>query len=235
MPHPPTSTTRLVLEIVAVLLTACGKFIFMDSLIWNFSSYRSMFIVTVIVLWIIYIINRYLNVNNILKEWGFRFDNFWTIIRSKRFYIPALAAVSAMFLIGYLQNTINLKKEILYIMSLYPIWGTLQQFLLIGLVVGNLDRLADHLPENKRKSWHKPAILLGAAILFAAIHATIKVGNWWMLVGGTFLLAVYYGWLYRKEKNLFVLGLFHGWLAAIIFYTLVGRDVWKEFFVNIFR
>jgi uncharacterized protein len=55
-----------------------------------------------------------------------------------------------MFLIGYLQNTINLKKEILYIMLLYPIWGTLQQFLLIGLVVGNLDRLADKLPENKR-------------------------------------------------------------------------------------
>jgi hypothetical protein len=42
-----------------------------------------------------------------------------------------------------------------------------------------------------------------------------------------------YGWLYRKEKNLFVLGLFHGWLGALLFYTVVGRDVWEEFFATV--
>jgi hypothetical protein len=50
----------------------------------------------------------------------------------------------------------------------------------------------------------------------------------------TFFLAAVYGWVYWKERNLYVLGLFHGWLGGIFYYTVLGRDPFVEVFGNLF-
>lgn len=47
---------------------------------------------------------------------------------------------------------------------------------------------------------------------------------------GTFLLALFYGYVYLRVRNVFMLGLFHGWLGGLFFYTVVGRDPFLEVF-----
>jgi len=48
----------------------------------------------------------------------------------------------------------------------------------------------------------------------------------------TFVLALVYGYLFLKERNIYVLGFFHGWLGAICFYTIVDRDPFVEIFLR---
>ena len=140
----------------AVILTAGGKFVFMDYLNWRFA-----FAAAVIVAWSVYIISRYRSEKEILKYWGFRTDNFTLVVR-KILPVGALSVI-AFFAIGFYQNTINITWHIIPILILYPIWGVMQQFLLIALMVGNMRDL-------KGKHLNNWAIILFSALLFSSIH-----------------------------------------------------------------
>lgn len=211
MPSPALSARTRILEITAVLLTAAGKFLFMDYLRW-----RLPFIVAAIVGWGVYVFVRQRRAPGSLASWGFRTDNFG---RALRRVLPfGLGAVLACTLIGLYRGSLNVTWHILPILVLYPIWGTVQQFLLIALTAGNLHEL----PGAGRR---QGLIVLVSALLFGAIHYPF---GWLML--GTFVLALFYGFVYLKERNLYVLGIFHGWLGAIFFYTVVGRDPFMEVF-----
>jgi hypothetical protein len=200
----------------AVILTAAGKFVFMDYLNWRFA-----FAATVIVAWSVYIIFRYRNEKEILKYWGFRMDNFMLVVRK---ILPVgVLSVIAFFAIGFYQNTINITWHIIPILILYPIWGVIQQFLLIALMVGNMRDL-------KGKHLNKWAIILFSALLFSSIHYPFV-----SLMIGTFFLAMFYGFIYSREKNIYALGLFHGWLGGLFYYTVVGRDPFLEMSNRIFH
>jgi len=200
----------------AVMLTAAGKFVFMDYLNWRFA-----FAAAVIVAWSVYIISRYRNDKEILKYWGFRMDNFMLVVRK---ILPVgVLSVIAFFAIGFYQNTINITWHIIPILILYPSWGVIQQFLLIALMVGNMSDLkGEHL-----NNW---AIILFSALLFSSIHYPFV----WLMIG-TFFLAIFYGFIYLREKNIYALGLFHGWLGGLFYYTVVGRDPFLEMFNKIFH
>jgi uncharacterized protein len=200
----------------AVMLTAAGKFVFMDYLNWRFA-----FAAAVIVAWSFYIIFRYRNEKVILKYWGFRTDNF-TLVVGKILPVGVLSLI-AFFAIGFYQNTINITWHIIPILILYPIWGVIQQFLLIALMVGNLRDL-------KGKHLNKWAIILFSALLFSSIHYPFA----WLMTG-TFFLAIFYGFIYLREKNIYALGLFHGWLGGLFYYTVVGRDPFLEMFNKVFH
>lgn len=205
------SNKRRLVEIFAVVVTGLGKFIFMDWLDW-----RLPYISIAILGWITYILYRQKTVKGVLRYWGFRTDNFKEVLL---LLLPfGLLSVIAFFIVGYIQGTINITWHILPILIIYPIWGTIQQFLMIGLVAGNLNDL-DYSPLNKVQ------IILINAILFAIVHYP---NNW--LVIGTFILALLYGWIYLKSRNVFVLGIFHGWLGGLFYYTVVGRDPFMEVF-----
>jgi uncharacterized protein len=211
MPAPAISTRTRVQEIAAVLLTAAGKFLFMDYLHW-----RLPFIVAAIIGWGVYVFWRQRRTPGILAYWGFRSDNF---ARALRLVLPfGVGAVVVCALLGAYRGTLNLTWHILPILLLYPLWGTVQQFLLIALTAGNLHELPG-------VRLGRLLVVLVAALLFGAIHYPF---GW--LVLGTFVLAVFYGFVYLKERNLYVLGIFHGWLGAIFFYTVVGRDPFMEVF-----
>ena len=200
----------------AVMLTAAGKFVFMDYLNWRFA-----FAAAVIVAWSIYIIFRYRNEKEILKYWGFRTDNFTLVVRK---ILPiGVLSVIAFFAIGFYQNTINITWHIIPILILYPIWGVIQELLLIALMVGNMRDL-------KGKHLNNWAIILFSAILFSSIHYPFV----WLMIG-TFVLAIFYGFIYLREKNIYALGLFHGWLGGLFYYTVVGRDPFLEMFNKIFH
>jgi len=205
------SNKRRILEISAVVLTAMGKFIFMDWLNWRFP-----FVAIGIISWITYITYRSKKQSAILKYWGFRTDNFKSVL--KRVLPFGLLAAISFIGLGFYQSTINITWHIIPILILYPLWGTIQQFLLIALTAGNLQDL-------KGQKLNKGAIILLSALLFGFIHYPY---TW--LMAATFVLAVFYGWIYLKERNIYVLGLFHGWLGGIFYYTVLERDPFWEMF-----
>jgi len=133
-----------------------------------------------------------------------------------------MLAVAGCFVTGYFLGTLNLTWHILPILVLYPVWGIIQQFLVIGLVAGNLQDLTSI-------RWSNTTIIFLTALLFGLIHYPY---GW--LMAGTFLLALFYGFIYLRARNIYVMGLFHGWLGAVFFYTLVGRDPFAEVLGKIF-
>lgn len=198
-------------ELIGVIITAIGKFVFMDYLNWRFP-----FVVTAILIWTTYIIYQSKKDKTILKHWGFRRDNFKDVMR---LVLPfGIFAIVSFIIIGLYQDTINLTWHIIPILILYPIWGIIQQFLLIALVAGNLHEL-------KGEKINKVLIILFAALIFASVHYP----DYWLILG-TFILAIFYGLVYLKKRNIYVLGLFHGWLGALFYYTVVNRDPFLETF-----
>jgi membrane protease YdiL (CAAX protease family) len=154
--------------------------------------------------------------SHVLKYWGFRMDNFRKVMMM---ILPfGLISVGVFFLIGFYRDTIILSWHIIPILILYPIWGVIQQFLVIGLVAGNLNDVS-------RRKLNTSVIIIITALLFGFVHYPY---SWLML--GTFALALFYGYIYLKERNVFVMGLFHGWLGGLFFYTVVGRDPFMEVF-----
>lgn len=212
---PRISDKRRILETSAVLLTALGKFVFMDYLEW-----RLPFILCTLAAWSVYIYNRRRTNPSILAYWGFRNDNLKSVLR--RLLPFALLAVVSCAIIGAVQNTLNLTWHILPILIVYPIWGTIQQFLCVGLVAGNSQDISRPVSNNIN--------ILTTALLFGAMHYP----NGW-LMAGTFALALLYSAIYLRERNLFALGLFHGWLGALFYYTVVGRDPYMEVFEPLFK
>jgi uncharacterized protein len=210
--HSSITNKQRLFEIIAVLTTALGKFLFMDYLQW-----RLPFIITAIVAWIIYVMYRSKKHPGILKYWGFRTDNFWKV--AKMILPFAIGAVLMCFITGYYLDSIIISWHIIPILILYPIWGIIQQFLCISLVAGNLK----DMNQLKLSDW---LIILITAILFGLLHYPF----YWLILG-TFVLALLYGWIYLKARNVYVMGLFHGWLGALFFYTVVGRDVFAEVFL----
>jgi membrane protease YdiL (CAAX protease family) len=207
----PISNKRRTSEISTVVLTAAGKFLFMDYLNWRFH-----FIAVAIILWVSYILYRFRKEKSVIAYWGFRTDNFETVLRK----VLPFGLVSAITFVGVglYQNTLNLTWHIIPILILYPIWGTIQQFLLIALTAGNMQDMHGH-------SFNKISIILFSALLFASVHYP----HVWLMIA-TFVLAVFYGIIYLRERNLYVLGIFHGWLGGLFYYTVLGRDPFLETF-----
>ena len=183
----------------------------MDLLNWRFP-----FVVGASLGWLIYIIYRWKTSREIFRQWGFRKDNFSDVLKM---VLPfGLIGVTTMIIIGLVRDTINLSWHIIPILITYPIWGTIQQFLLIALLAGNLS-------EIKELKLSKILIILISAVLFGAVHYPL----WW-LIAATFILALFYGFIYLKERNIYVLGIFHGWLGGIFYYTVMDTDPFLDTF-----
>jgi hypothetical protein len=205
-----TNRTRL-LEAGAVVLTGLGKFIFMDMLEW-----RLLYITTACLGWLAYVLYRRSQSPEILAYWGFTTIGFW---RTFRLLLPfAVALLVVFYLLGNHWGTNRLNWGILPIMLMYPLWGIVQQFLIVGLIGKNLRDL------------EQPKLALGVVILVTATVFAVVHFPFLLLVAGTFGLALVYTWLYLQGHNLLVLGIYHGWLGGFFFYTLLARDPWQEVF-----
>ena len=133
-----------------------------------------------------------------------------------------IVSISVFFILGFYLDSIIITWHIFPILLLYPIWGTIQQFLVISIVAGNLKDLRQARLSNT-------VIIIVTALLFGMIHYPF----YWLMFG-TFILALFYGYIYLRIRNLYVLGLFHGWLGGVFFYTVVGRDPFIEIFAALF-
>jgi hypothetical protein len=208
------STTRRISEALAVIVTAFGKFVFMD---WLKAPIP--FIILASVLWIGYIVFRQKSDTFILSYWGFRTDNFTPL--AKKLALPSVIVLIACIALGYTRGTLIVSWHIVPLLIVYPFWGTIQQYLCMALVAGNLR-------DMEKPTFNKTLVIFFTATLFSAMHFPNLP-----LAAGTFILALVYGFIYLHEKNLFVLGILHGWLGAVFYYTVAGADQWEKIFGRI--
>jgi len=204
-----TNATRTT-EIVAVVLTGFGKFLFVDWLHLKF-----WYVTTACLLWIAYILYRIKTNRDVPAYWGFRKEGFRN---SLRWIGPvSLVALVAFIVLGTARETLVFNWHILPIMILYPLWGTIQQFLIIGLIARNME-------DWEGRKAGKAAIVVVSSIVFSIVHFPSIP-----LVVATALLAIGYTIIYLQYRNLWILGLFHGWLGCFFYFFVLGRDPWLEF------
>ncbi len=201
-------TTRFI-ELSLVLLTVVAKFIMVDWLALKF-----WFVMIAGLLWLGYLVYHVLRMSSRIKEWGFRKSGFKDTLR---FLLPwALLCTTAFIILGVLNGHILWSWHLVPVLILYPLWGLVQHYLLIGLTVSSVQILYPQIPGQ--------ALITLSGCLFGAVHLPQ-----WELATVTFVLAAVYTWLFIKYKNLWALGLFHGWLGAFFYYFVLGRDAWMEF------
>src|SRR5690554_916253 len=204
-----TSDRRRWAEIIMVVTTGALKYVFMDWL-----NLRAFYIAAACIFWIVYIFNRYRKDKQILQKWGFRKDRF----RHSFLFLLTFAVVMVAGIIWYgvSVNAIFLNWHIIPIFMFYPAWGIIQQFLMVALVAGNLQAIQSVEFNN----WQ---ILLLTSLVFSGVHypdLPLMVFTFFM---ETIFLVAYFKW-----RNLWALGLYHGWVASLLLFFVLGRDLWDE-------
>ena len=205
------SNKRRRFEIIAAVLTGISKIVFVDVL-----DRKLYFIVSAILFWLIYVLIRQNQDKDLLKYWGFDWNTAPALF--KKLLPAAIILVAIFYLIGYFRGVAILSWHILPILLLYPIWGVIQQFLVVGLVAGNLQDMAG-------RPFPEIFIVILTALLFGIVHYPS-----WFLIVGTFLLAIVYTIIYLRKRQLWVLGFYHGLLGCFFYFFTLGRDPWEEVF-----
>ena len=197
------------LEIAAVVLT--GIF----HLVLKPLGLQTVFVAVAICAWLVYIVYRTIQQPAILHDWGFR----WTALGHAFIAtsLLALPAVGLMALFAHLTGNLSLPRNAWPLFALYPIWGTIQQFLVQALVIRNL---------SLKPIEAKPLALIPVgAVLFSMVHVPNLP-----LTFATFCVGLVFVPLYLRFRNLWPLGLYHGWLGAVFYVWVLGRNPWIELF-----
>ncbi|MFC2137640.1 type II CAAX prenyl endopeptidase Rce1 family protein [Bacteroidota bacterium] len=199
------------IELLAVAITGLLKFIIMDWL-----QMRAFYIVGVCIFWLIYLYVNYKNDHTLLKHWGFQKNNF----KKSFFFILPIAIVTIILIVlyGLLNNTVIINRNIILIFLLYPVFGLIQQFMMIGLIAGNLIAI-----EKIRFKNYQVVIL--TSLVFSLVHYPS-----FFLMIFTFFLELIFTSVYLKWRNLWSLGLYHGWIATFLLFYVLERDLWTELF-----
>jgi hypothetical protein len=117
---------------------------------------------------------------------------------------------------GFLTRTYFLNWHIFPIFLLYPLWGLIQQFMIVGLITKNLKALNNPVFNDFQ------AILL-TSLIFSLVHYPRP-----FLMLFTFIMQWIFTMSFLRWKNLWTLGLFHGWIATFLLFYVLGRDLWDE-------
>lgn len=173
-----------------------------------------LFTIGATVFWLSFIAVRIYRDRRAPATWGFRVDNLRKAAR-----VPAVlfvVATLAFAAYAFARHQFRFPAHTLFLFLIYPLWGVIQQFLVLGVLVGNLERVA--------AIGGRPILLvvIGAAV-FGAIHLPDPV-----LTAGTTVLALVYVPLFLRHRNVLPLGVVHGWIAALFYLWVLGRDVWTE-------
>lgn len=172
-----TTNTNLsnlqLLELIAALLTGIGKIVFI-----NLIDLRLPFIIATCLFWLGYVIYRAGQDRSIMDRWGLNGKDFKTTFFELLPY--AIFLVIIFYFIGMYTGKNVINWRILPILALYPLWGILQQFLVLNLFGGNLKSIAGN---SLKDAW----IILITALLFSVIHYPSPI-----LIFVTFPLALVY-------------------------------------------
>jgi uncharacterized protein len=121
------------------------------------------------------------------------------------------------FIVYGIDRQTKLSWNILFILLTYPIWGLVQQFLMMSLFAGNLKDLG-------LKQINKVLIIIFTSVLFSIVHYPS-----FLLISATFVMAIFYSIIFLNKRNIIPLGIFHGVLGGVFYYVVLNRDPWLEF------
>lgn len=200
------------LEVAAVLATGVLHLVFQSL------EAKGVFIALACISWISYVGWRVRQDSSRWVKWGFQTRNL-----SSAFVWPTAVfvfGVSLMAWYGLAQGRVLGQGHILVLLLLYPLWGILQQFLVQALVVANLMTLFP------KQGW-MVAMPVGVA-LFSLVHYP----DGWLLMLATGAMACFFIPCYLRDRNLWPLGLYHGWLGTFFYLWVLGKDPWIEVFGN---
>lgn len=202
-----STSVRTMLEVSAVITTGILHLVFIELL-----QAKAWFIALAILCWAIYIAIRVHRDHSALSSWGFRSIN----LRKTFIASSIVAAVAILAMIPISKGGVFFHWHMLPLMLLYPIWGVIQQFLVQAMVVNNLTMISD------RRGFRWMVIIL-AAVLFGLVHIPDLE-----LMAATFSLGLAFTPIYLSWRNLWALGLYHGWLGVLFYFWVLGRDPWLE-------
>jgi hypothetical protein len=174
------------------------------------------FIVGCSLFWVAYVVVRWRQDRHILREWGFRTDNLLAASLLPLLFLGAVALALAAY--GASRGTLRFPAHAVLLLLLYPLWGLVQQFLALGIVAGNLEKV----PALRARRW---LIVLLTAGIFSLVHI-----NDWRVMLATLGLQLVFVPLYFRDRNVFPLAVVHGWLGALFYLWVLGIDLWDETF-----
>jgi hypothetical protein len=129
-----------------------------------------------------------------------------------------LLSIIVSILYGHFKNSFFITWSIIPILILYPVWGIIQQYLMLGIVSQGLLSIF----ETKRK---RLVIVFLVSFFFSLIHYP---GYFLMIF--TFVMEVVFIAVYWRWRNLWAIGIAHGWIATFLIYYVLERDPWTELF-----
>lgn len=194
----------------AVALTGIGHLAF------RAVDATAIFILLAVVGWAAYLLLRAREHAGFLRGAGFTSENLGPAFRDAS--LLAAGSLTMMAGVGAAQGSLGLHPDMLPALLLYPAWGLLQQFLVQGLVAGNLKRAS---------GWVRSPYFI--VPVTAAVFGSVHLPNW-TLTAATFGLALAYTPLYLKHGNLWPLGLYHGWLGTFFYFWVLARNPWAMVF-----
>lgn len=177
---------------------------------------RAVYIVVICLFWLTYIYLKFKRNPESIRQWGIQKQNFK---KSFLLLLPfAIVCISGIGIYGYLSRSYIINWHIIPIFMLYPLWGLIQQFIVVGLISGNL-----HAISNPRFSDFQ--IILLTSLLFSLVHYP---SGFLMLF--TFIMQWIFTYTFLRWKNIWPLGLYHGWIATVLLYYMLERDLWVELY-----
>lgn len=130
--------------------------------------------------------------------------------------LVAAGSLALMAGAGALQGSLALHRDMVPLLLLYPAWGLIQQFLVQGMLSGNL---------SNGPGWtNSPYVITPIS---AAAFGSVHLPNW-RLAAGTFGLGLAYTPLYLRHRNLWPLGLYHGWLGVFYYFWVLEKNPWAR-------
>ncbi len=147
-------STASLREAAAVVVTGAAHLV-----LTTWLNKQMAFTIAAILFWLVFVGVRVHRDRSVLRRWGFRKEGFW---RSVRMLLPfGVVAIIATVGYGLLAGTLLFTWRFFLLLVLYPAWGLVQQFLVVGLLAGNLRK------GGRLSPW---VIIVAISLLFAAIH-----------------------------------------------------------------
>lgn len=203
------NTNQHQFEILAISIFAVLKFILIDWLDW-----RAFYLIGAFLFWLSYIFFQAKTNNKLLRQWGFHRDFF----KQAFLYLVPFILVTAIASMLYSTSTIRLifSMHFLSALLLYPFWGMLQQFLMLGII----SRALESIIKSKN---NKLLITFLVSILFSLIHYPSL-----FLMAFAFFMEAIFILTYFKWRNLWAIGIAHGWIGTFLLFYVLDRDIWLE-------
>ena len=192
-------------ELAAAAVTAAGKFVLTDWL-----ELQLPYTVGAIAFWTIYVVLRRTDNPSVIQRWGFGRAGLAEGALLASGALVLLVAASVPF--GVVSGNLMVNRNLFLLLAIYPVWGLIQQFLLVALLADNLVALArEKVPEF--------VIVMFSALVFSAVHFPDTA-----LMIGTFFLGAATTLIFFRTRNIWAVGVLHGWFASLFYFLVMGFD-----------